>query len=424
MAASSSAAGARPGDAGSGPPVVVVNVGSSSVKLSRVEGGVAVASGSVTRNGTDPDALDVDALGARVDALLAGPEPAIVAHRFVHGGPQLTAAARLTPEVRAELARWSPLAPLHQPGALAAAEALARRRPELVQVGCFDTAFHTTLPAAARTWALPPAWRDLGVRRYGFHGLSYRSLLDRIADRLGRADRPDRVGGALAGTGVVACHLGSGSSACALDGGRSVDTTMGLTPVGGMLMATRPGDLDPGILAWLRLEHGLSPEDLDRGLWRESGLLGLAGTSRMEEVVARAEGDAGTDPGLADAPAERPRVVFGSSQGAALALACALPPAPRPRLDAVVFTGGIGARSPEVRAGIAARLTAFGVALDDDANRNLAGDGDISGVNVFRPGPGVRVLVLEAQEDVVAADEARQCVAGAAAAPAGTGGRT
>jgi acetate kinase len=248
------------------------------------------------------------------------------------------------------------LAPLHQPKSLAALDAVGAALPDVPAVACFDTAFHATLPEAASTYALPAEWRERwGIRRYGFHGLSH-------------AWASRRAGGGR----VVTCHLGAGASLAAVRDGRCVDTTMGFTPLEGLVMATRSGSVDPGLLLWLLEETGMAERDLANALEHESGLLALAGTADMRVVVARG--------GLAlDVYLHRLRAHI-AAMTAALG-----------GLDALVFTGGVGEHSPEVRAGAAAGLGFLGVQIDPE--RNARGDEEIGG-------PPVRVLVVEAREDL------------------------
>jgi acetate kinase len=279
-----------------------------------------------------------------------------VGHRIVHGGERFREPVAIDEAVEHALRELTALAPLHQPKSLAALDAVGAALPDVPPVACFDTAFHATLPEAASTYALPAEWRERwGIRRYGFHGLSH-------------AWASRRAGGGR----VVTCHLGAGASLAAVRDGRCVDTTMGFTPLEGLVMATRSGSVDPGLLLWLLDETGMAERDLARALEHESGLLALAGTADMREVVARG--------GLAlDVYLHRLRAHI-AAMTAALG-----------GLDALVFTGGVGERSPEVRAGAADGLAFLGVGVDPD--RNARGDEDI--------GAGlVRVMVVEAREDL------------------------
>jgi acetate kinase len=355
--------------------VLTVNTGSSSVKLRLLGGGDELLGEHEAE--AAGDAIDADALGAALDAL--GPADA-VAHRLVHGGGR-SGAARVDGELVRELRTLVPLAPLHQPKALAAIAAVADARPELPGVACFDTAFHAGLPAAAATYALPREWRErYGLRRYGFHGLSHAYAARRAGELLGLG----------AGARTVVCHLGAGASLAAVRDGASLDTTMGFTPLEGIVMATRSGSVDPGLVLWL-IEQGVAPAELGDALERRSGLLGLAGTADMRELLARDDDDAR----LALA------VYLHRLAAAAAAMAVALG-----GLDALVFTGGVGERAAAVRAGTAGRLAFLGVALDPGANTGADGDADISAARA-----SVRAAVVTAREDVEMARQARAVLA-------------
>ncbi|MFG3720752.1 acetate/propionate family kinase [Streptomyces massasporeus] len=270
------------------------------------------------------------------------PAPAAVGHRIVHSGPHLTGHTLIDTRVRALLADVADLAPLHVTPALRMVDAAREFLPDVPHVACFDTVFHKDLPAQARTYALPERWRaEYGLRRYGFHGLSYAWALRRTAQALGRP--VDKLQ-------VVLVHLGGGCSACAVRNGRSVDTTMGFTPLEGLVMSRRSGSLDPGALLWLQRRHGLSTDELDDALHRHSGLLGLSGTSgdTRDLVRARAEGDGAAALALAT-------FTLSCRKGIA-SMAASLD-----RLDALVFTGEIGEDQPEVREEVCSALTVLGV---------------------------------------------------------------
>lgn len=270
------------------------------------------------------------------------PPVAGTGHRLVHGGPGLLGPVVVDDTVRAELERAAGLAPLHVPPALTALDATRRLLPDLPHVACFDTAFHAGLPAAARTYGLPLEWTEQhGLRRYGFHGLSYAWALRRVAALLGRpADRLQ----------IVMAHLGGGCSACAVRDGRSVDTTMGFTPLEGLVMSKRSGSVDPGLLLWLQTAHGFSAKRLTEALNHESGLLGLSGTSgdTRDLVGSAAEGDRRASLALEV-------FTLGVRRGIA-GVAASLD-----RLDALVFTGEIGGNQPEVREAVCAGLGTLGV---------------------------------------------------------------
>jgi acetate kinase len=355
--------------------ILTVNTGSSSVKL-RLLGADDTVLGEHEHEAPG-DRLDAAGLGGAIERL--GEADAIV-HRVVHGGRR-HAAARIDRRLITELTALTPLAPLHQPKALAAVAAAARSRPALPAVACFDTAFHACLPAAAATYAVPAEWRErFALRRYGFHGLSHAYAARRGAELLGLGD----------GARIVSCHLGAGASLAAVRGGRSLDTTMGFTPLEGIVMATRSGSVDPGLVLWL-IRQGLAPEDVHDALEHDSGLKALAGTADMRAVVARDD----------DAARLALDVYLHHLAAAAAAMAAALG-----GIDALVFTGGVGEHAPAVRAGAAQRLAFLGVALDERANRGATGDEDVGA-----PGGAARVAVVAAREDVEMARQARTLLA-------------
>jgi acetate kinase len=364
--------------------VLVVNAGSSSVKLSLIgdeEAPLAERELAAPQATVDPaelrEALSGD-LG-RADA---------VGHRIVHGGEQFQDPVLIDGKVERALRDLVALAPLHQPKSLAALDAVSELLPGVPAVACFDTAFHSTLPLAARTYALPAAWRDRwGVRRYGFHGLSHAWIAQRAPELLGRDGSELR---------IVSCHLGAGASLCAIAGGGSVDTTMGFTPLEGLVMATRSGSVDPGLLLWLMEQTAMKERDLARALEHESGLLGLAGTADMREVIARAGArDESAQLGL-DVYVHRLRAAIG-------AMAATLG-----GIDCLAFTGGVGEHSVEIRAWAAAGLKFLGVEVDDRLNSDVAGDAEITA-----PGAQTRTLVIRAREDLEIARQVRTVLAGA-----------
>ncbi len=347
--------------------VLVVNAGSSSVKLSLLDGGRTEEERSV-----DPDGVE-EALAALLSDVDA---PDAVGHRVVHGGTRFTGPAVVDDDVVDAIADLVPLAPLHQAPALAALHAARGALPAAVQVACFDTAFHTTMPAAAHTYAVPRAWRrELGVRRYGFHGLAHAWAASRAAQITGRP---------VDGLRVVSAHLGSGASVCAVDGGRSVDTTMGFTPTSGLVMSTRCGDLDPAVPLWL-LDRGLGAEEISDGLELGGGLAALAGDADVRTVLAAADRH--------DPDAELALDVWAHRARAALAgMAAAMG-----GTDVVVFGGGVGEHQPRLRARVADGLAFLGLTLDADRNAAAReGDADIGA------GDG-RVLVVHTREDWVIA---------------------
>ena len=268
-----------------------------------------------------------------------------VGHRVVHGGPDFVSPVRVDPDVIARLGRYISLAPLHQPHNLAPMRALLERRPGLPQVACFDTSFHRGHGALADHYALPLRFYDEGVRRYGFHGLSY----EYVAQRL------HQIAPNVANGRVIVAHLGSGASMCAIENGRSIESTLGFTALDGLPMGTRPGQIDPGVALYLIMEKEMAPAAVQDMFYRECGLKGLSGISNDVREL-----EAATDP-KADFALEYFAYRVGLSAGM---LAAAMG-----GLDGFVFTAGIGENSPTMRARIAQRLGWLGIALDGEANR-------------------------------------------------------
>ncbi|MGZ4128835.1 MAG: acetate/propionate family kinase [Actinomycetota bacterium] len=309
-----------------------------------------------------------------------------VGHRIVHGGERFRDPVQVDPSVRSGLEELVDLAPLHQPKSLAALDAVSSALPGLSAVACFDTAFHATLPEAAATYALPAAWRRRwGVRRYGFHGLSHAWVARRAPEIAGAADPGD--------LRIVSCHLGAGASLCAIASGRSVDTTMGFTPLEGLVMATRSGSVDPGLVLWLEEHAGTPSSELAATLEHRSGLLGLAGTDDMREVLARADaGDA--DARLAvDVYVHRLRGEI-ASMTASLG-----------GLDVLAFTGGVGERSAPIRRMASEGLAFLGVRTDESRNLDATLDREITA-----DGSSVRTLVIESREDLEIGRQVRTIV--------------
>lgn len=360
--------------------VLTLNAGSSTLKAGVVAGRARVAAAAADWDQSDPgrtlDAL-LATLGdaARPGGLLA------VAHRVVHGGPRLRAHAIVNPEVLEAIAEATRLAPLHNRVALETIDLARDRLPGVPHVACFDTAFHAGLPPLATTEPVPARWRERGVRRYGFHGLSVAWSTRRTAEVLGRPPEALR---------IVVAHLGSGASVTAVDGGRSAWSSMGYTPLDGIMMATRPGALDPGILL-AAAGFGESIDRIAAGVEHESGLAGVSGSSGD---VRRLEGAAATG----DADARLALDLFAARAAAGIAAASTW----LPRLDALVFTGGIGEHAGVVRAAIAGRLASIGVPSIAAAETGQD--------RVIEAGPPA-VLRIEAAEDLVMADVAEELVA-------------
>jgi len=351
--------------------VLVVNAGSSSLKLAVLDGDGRTAAAETVQRWAGEGHLEP--LTTFLDR--CGPVDA-VGHRVVHGGPRYAGPVLVDDAVLAYLDSISHLAPLHNPRALAGVRSVASLLPVVPAVACFDTTFHATLPPAARTYAVPREWNErFGLRRYGFHGLSHAYATRRGAELAGRAPEQLR---------IVSCHLGAGASLAAVRGGVSVDTTMGFTPLAGLVMNTRPGTLDPGLLLWLLQEGRVPVAELSDVLEHRSGLAGLSGTSGdLRDVLAdRAAGDAAC--GLAfDVYLHR------------LCREIAAMTAAAGGLDLLVMTGGAGEHSAQLRAAVAEALGYLGTALDAELNAAATGDADISA-----PGAGVRTVVVTAREDL------------------------
>jgi acetate kinase len=358
--------------------VLTVNAGSSSLKLAVLDERDAVVCSRESAAIGDEESLRTE-----LEAVLgeAG-EVAAAGHRVVHGGPDHDGPARVDAGVEAELEALADLAPLHNPPAVAAMRALEAVAPGLPAVACFDTAFHSGLPAAAATYALPAAWRERWpLRRFGFHGLSHAYASRRGAELLGRPAAELR---------LVTAHLGAGASLAAVEGGRSVETTMGFTPLEGLVMATRAGSVDPGLLLWVQRHGDVGPEEMERVLERESGLAALAGSADMREVVAGAERGE-----------ERCRLaldVYVHRLSAAIAAMAAA----MGGLDGLVFTGGVGENSASVRAAAAQRSAFLGVALDPALNESASADALIG--DAAAPAPTV---LVHAREDLEVAAQTR-----------------
>jgi acetate kinase len=359
--------------------VLVVNAGSSSLKLTLL-GGEDETLASRELAAPRARVAEEELRAALGDGL--GDADA-VGHRVVHGGERFREAVRVDGAVAEELRALGELAPLHQAKSLAALEAVSAVLPGVPAVACFDTAFHSTLAPAAATYALPVQWRSRwGLRRFGFHGLSHAWVARRAPELLGRGAQ---------GLRLVSCHLGAGASLCAIRDGRSVDTTMGFTPLEGLVMATRSGDVDPGLLLWL-LERGeLGAEAMSHALEHESGLLGLTGTADMREVLARASsGDERATLGL---ETYLHRLAAGIA-----AMAAALG-----GIDALAFTGGVGEAASAVRARAVAALGFLGVEIDTARNGRTDADREIGA-----DGAAARTLVLRAREDLEIARQVRE----------------
>jgi acetate kinase len=373
-----------------GQRVFVLNTGSSSVKFQLID----VASGAVSGRGIEEriglpgGAADhAEAVGRILDRIDLGAVDA-VGHRVVHGGDRFAEAVVIDDAVEQGIDDLAPLAPLHNPPALAAIRAARRAMPSLPQVAVFDTAFHHTLPPAAAAYAIDAALAaEHGIRRYGFHGTSYRIVSERAAERLGRPLEELR---------MVVLHLGNGASAAAISGGRSVDTSMGLTPLEGLVMGTRYGDIDPAVLLYLARNAGMGADDLDDLLNHRSGLLGLAGHSDVRELVDAAEGGDAASRLALEVYLHRIRHYIG-------AYAAVLG-----GIDALVFTAGVGENSAVVRSGAVDGLGFLGIRVDPSLNAGRASGGRI----ISPPDSPVSVLVVPTDEELQIARETVAAIGG------------
>jgi acetate kinase len=301
-----------------------------------------------------------------------GQLPVAIGHRVVHGGPDYSAPTVVTDAVLNRLDTFAPLAPLHQPNNLAPIRAVRARQPQLLQVACFDTAFHRGHPEVADRYALPEALYEEGVRRYGFHGLSYEYIADRLPS----------VAPELAKGRVVVAHLGSGASMCAIHAGKSVECTLGFTALDGLPMGTRPGQLDPGIVLYLMSEKGMSAKEIERFLYNECGLKGLSGISNDVRDLLDSE----------DPRAKRALDHFVYR----IALAAGMLASAMGGIDGFVFTAGIGENAPSIREAVAKRLTWLGLELDAEANAE-------GGRRISRAGSRVACYVIPTDEELMIA---------------------
>lgn len=359
--------------------ILVVNVGSSSLKLRVIDGANDLVAGKDLQG---PEAKHLaGAIGAILDE--TGDIDA-VGHRIVHGGSIFEQAVVLDDDADAVLETLNDLAPLHNPPGLAGIHAVRSLRPGLPQVACFDTSFHAGLPAKAATYAVPRAWREQwGIRRYGFHGLSHDWASRRAGEVLGTPREQLR---------LVTAHLGAGASLAAVAFGRSVDTTMGFTPIEGLVMATRSGSIDPGAVLWMQRHGGLSAEEVETALEYQSGLLGLSGDSGdLRRVMSSAEAG---DPEARLAY----EVYVYRIQISVGAMSAALG-----GLDGLVFTGGAGEGSARLRDDTCAGLGYLELRLDRSSNEANDGDGLVS-----RSGESPHVLVIHAREDLEIAGQVRE----------------
>ena len=358
--------------------ILVVNAGSSSLKLSVID----ESDQKLLDENIPAPAGRLDE-GALRDAIRRSRPVDAAGHRIVHGGTEFTAPVLVDDRVRRRLEALTDLAPLHQPKSLRGLDLVGRLLPEVPAIACFDTAFHAQIPAAAATYALPSEWRRRwSLRRFGFHGLSHAHTSRRAAEMVGRDISELR---------TVTCHLGAGASLAAVRGGVSVDTTMGFTPLEGLVMATRSGSVDPGLAIWLEEHVGMPPSELATTLEHRSGLYGLCGTGEMPAILEReAGGDA--DATLAVG------VYLHRLRSLIAAMAAAMD-----GLDVLVFSGGVGENAAAIRERSAQGLGFLGVAIDPSANETARPDCEVTAA-----GSPVRTLVIAAREDLEISRGVRQ----------------
>lgn len=384
--------------------ILAVNTGSSSIKFSLYESGAAdelLLSGSLTRIGLKDGRFSVkDAEGRFIDCrrmeipdheaackqvfswfLAHGPGlPDAVGHRIVHGGPRYTAAEKICPELISSIAELIPYAPEHLPQALNAIRHAGWVYPGVYQVACFDTAFHAAMPAPARIYPLPEPFRSEGVRRYGFHGLSYEYLLAELAAGRDQFARKGR---------LILAHLGHGASMAAVRDGRSIDTTMGFSPAGGLVMGTRTGDLDPGVILYLMQNRGMTPDAIRDLVNRKSGMLGVSGLSNDMKDLLEAEKSSEPAHTAVELFCYHVRKQIG---GLAAVLG---------GLDLLVFTGGIGEQAFDVRRRICSGLEFLGIRIDALKNRdNLT--------VISQEGSPVSVKVMKSNEELTIVRQTRK----------------
>ncbi|HVX79271.1 MAG TPA: acetate/propionate family kinase [Bradyrhizobium sp.] len=337
--------------------------------------GKIIETGGARADGADSDLAGI--LIGHVEPLLDGRRLAAAGHRIVHSGPDFSAPVRVDSDVLRKLEALTPLAPLHQPGGLAPIRTLLASRPDLPQIACFDTAFHRDLAPIYRRFPLPIEFEAKGIRRYGFHGLSF----EYIAQRLPKPQ-----------TRSVIAHLGSGASLCAIRHGSSVNTTMSLTPLDGLMMATRSGAVDPGLVLYLQQSERMSASAVEDLLYRKSGLLGVSGISAdMRTLLASSDPSAHQAVDQFCARIAEQIAVMASGIGG---------------IDALVFTAGIGENSPDIRRNVCARLQWIGVQLDDNANAQRRGV-------ISAPNSKVEVLIIPTDEEIMIAQHTRDVVVGA-----------
>ncbi|OJT95228.1 MAG: acetate kinase [Rhizobium sp. 63-7] len=365
--------------------ILVINAGSSSVKFSVFD----MLAGEQRFKSELERVSDVAEAVATIPGLLekAGvAEIDAVGHRTVHGGEQFTEATLIDDAVLKEIEACTALAPLHNPPILAGIR-MARTTWDVPQIAVFDTAFHQTMPAHAYTYAVPRSWREKGLRRYGFHGTSHQYVMERVAEELGRPASELR---------LISCHLGNGASVCAIDRGVSIDTSMGMTPLEGLVMGTRSGDVDPGIFHYLNRELGLSVAEIEDALYKDSGLAALSAAGRDMRDVRKRAGEGDADARLAiELYAYRVRKYIGAYAAAMNGL------------DVIAFTGGIGENDAAMRAKICSGFAFLGLAFDETRNAAVKLEG-FEAPQVQAEGSRIKVLVTQTREQWMIAKQAHR----------------
>lgn len=369
--------------------ILVINAGSSSVKYSVFD----MDSGATRfKHDLEIESQGFDAAMAQIPAALTEAGETVIdaiGHRVAHGGEAYREATLIDDGVMQAIEALSPLAPLHIPPALHGLRVARARWPAAPQFAVFDTAFHSSIPARAHTYAVPLSWRNAGLRRYGFHGTSHKYVMERVAQELSASSRDLR---------IISCHLGNGASVCAIDRGMSVDTSMGLTALEGLVMGSRSGDVDAGMFGYLQRRLGLSIEQIEDALYRQSGLLALSGLGNDMRRIEAAAADGDPNAQLAvDVFAYRARKYIGAY--AAAMGGC----------DVLAFTGGIGENSASTRRRICDRLEFLGLYLDEDRNSSLQLQG-FDAPQIQQPNSRIRVIVTQTREQWMIAKEVHRAL--------------
>lgn len=369
-------------------PCLVINAGSSSVKFSvfDLSNDTLLFKDEIER---------VDSIEGAIKLIVEKLHQAghtdikAIGHRVAHGGERFRDAALINDALVKIIEEYTPLAPLHNPPILAGIAMTRKRWPDVPQVAVFDTAFHQTMPPCATTYAVPEAWREMGLRRYGFHGTSHKYVMQRVAQELNTTPAQLR---------IISCHLGNGASVCAIDRGVSVDTSMGMTALEGLVMGTRSGDVDPGIFAYLKRALGLSVEQIEDALYKKSGLAALSGLGNDMRDIEKQAATGNVKARLAvEVYAYRVRKYIGAY--AAAMGGC----------DVLAFTGGIGENSTSMRSHICRGLEFMGLDFDEEKNRRVKLEG-FEAPQIQRSGSRIRVMVTETREQwMIAQETARIC---------------